>query len=136
MRQEDITEIIIHCAATPEGVNFDINDIRKWHVDERGWSDVGYHYIILLDGTIQKGRPTNKQGAHCLGHNSKSIGVCYIGGVDKYSKSKDTRTDAQKVALKALVFMIKDQFKTISSVHGHNEFSKKACPSFDVSKEF
>ena len=136
MRQEDITEIIIHCAATPEGVNFDINDIRKWHVDERGWSDVGYHYIILLDGTIQKGRPTNKQGAHCLGHNGNSIGVCYIGGVDKYSKSKDTRTDAQKVALKALVFMIKDQFKTISSVHGHNEFSKKACPSFDVSKEF
>lgn len=90
-----ITDIVIHCADTPKGKHFDIKDIRKWHVEERGWSDVGYHYVILLDGTIELGRPLETPGAHVKNHNSKSIGICYIGGAN----GEDTRTTQQKASL-------------------------------------
>lgn len=81
-----IDEIILHCSATPEGREHDVEDIRRWHVDGRGWSDVGYHYIILLDGTVQAGRPVNIQGAHCKGQNKTTVGICYIGGCDKLDR--------------------------------------------------
>lgn len=128
-----INEIIIHCSATPEGRNVTTTDIEAWH-KQRGFSEIGYHYVIYLDGSVHIGREESKVGAHCLGHNANSIGVCYIGGVAKDGKTaKDTRTEAQKVALRNLVANLKRKYPS-ASIHGHNEFAAKACPSFDVQK--
>ena len=130
-----IDEIIIHCSATKEGLNFNVNDIRRWH-KAKGWKDVGYHYVICLDGSIQGGRPLNEIGAHCTGHNKNSIGICYIGGLDENNKPKDTRTIHQKAALHTLLKQLCVQFPK-ATIHGHNEFNNgKACPSFNVQDEY
>lgn len=128
-----INHIVIHCADTPKGKYFDINDIRKWHVTERGWSDVGYHYIILLDGTIQLGRDIKTIGAHVKGFNSKSIGICYIGG----KGNADTRTTQQKASLVYLIATLKRIFRK-AKVSGHRDFPNvtKKCPSFDAKHEY
>ena len=129
-----ITEIIIHCSATPEGKNFTVDDIRRWHL-ARKFADIGYHYVIYRDGSVHKGRAENLVGAHCLGHNANSIGICYIGGCTADGKHpKDTRTPQQKTALRQLVNQLKFYYPH-ATVHGHNEFSNKACPSFNFQKE-
>ena len=129
-----ITEIIIHCSATPEGKDFTVEDIRRWHF-ARKFADIGYHYVIYRDGSVHKGRAENIAGAHCLGHNANSIGICYIGGVAKDGKTpKDTRTPQQKTALRQLVNQLKFYYPH-ATVHGHNEFAAKACPSFNVQTE-
>lgn len=130
-----INEIIIHCSATPEGKDYTVEQIRQWH-KQRGFSDIGYHYVIYKDGSVHTGRPESQVGAHCLGHNSHSIGVCYIGGVAKDGKTpKDTRTDAQKESLIKLIKELKAKYPK-ATVHGHREYANKACPSFDVQKEY
>lgn len=129
-----IDEIIIHCSATPEGRYVDVDTIREWH-KQRKFRDIGYHYVIYLDGSVHKGRPVTEMGAHCEGHNRYSIGVCYVGGVDKDMKPKDTRTPEQKESLRNLVTRLKNEYPN-ATVHGHREFAQKACPSFDVQKEF
>ena len=129
-----ITEIIVHCSATPEGKDFTVDDIRRWHL-ARKFADIGYHYVIYRDGSVHKGRSEELTGAHCLGHNANSIGICYIGGVAKDGKTpKDTRTPQQKQALRQLVQKLLFVYPH-ATVHGHNEFSNKACPSFNVQKE-
>jgi N-acetylmuramoyl-L-alanine amidase len=109
--------------------------IKSWHVKGNGWSDIGYHYVIELDGTIKEGRPMHRSGAHTKGHNANSIGVCYVGGIDKDKKPKDTRTEAQRQSMDELIGLLSNDYKT-ATTHGHNEFSAKACPSFDVAKEY
>jgi N-acetylmuramoyl-L-alanine amidase len=126
-----IDKIIWHCAATQEGHDVKIETIRKWHVEDRGWSDIGYHYVIELDGTVKTGRPLIRAGAHVQNHNAHSIGICYVGGVDKKMRPKDTRTPAQKAALYKLTEELLKRFPG-ATVHGHNEFAAKACPSFDA----
>lgn len=130
-----INKIIIHCSATPEGKNVTVEQIDKWH-KQRGWKCIGYHYVIYLDGSIHKGRNENEIGAHCSGQNSDSIGICYIGGVLKDGKTpRDTRTDAQKQALIDLLKMLKKKYPK-ATIHGHREFSAKACPCFDANYEY
>ena len=161
MRQID--NLVIHCADTPDGAYFDVDDIRDWHTDPkpldggkyryksktynskeelpikvrnkegRGWSDVGYHYIILLDGQIQKGREDKIQGAHVGGHNSNSIGICYIGG----GHGVDTRTTPQKASLVHLIATLRRLYPD-SVVLGHRDFEgvKKKCPNFDAENEY
>lgn len=129
----NISEIIIHCSDTPYGKDYSVKDIDRWHI-ERGFSGIGYHYVVHLDGSVSLGRPLELQGAHCFGHNANSVGICYIGGRDVSGRVADTRTPAQKEALKSLVGHLKRRFKGVT-VHGHNEFSNKSCPCFDVSKE-
>ena len=129
-----IDEIIIHCTATVEGKDYHVADVDKWH-KARGWKGIGYHYLITLDGTIEKGRPETEVGAHCVGHNAHSIGVCYVGGVDKYLKPKDTRTAKQKIALWEIIRQLLIKYPN-AKIHGHCEFANKACPSFDVQKEY
>ena len=91
-----IDEIIIHCAATPEGKPFTVADIDAWH-RKRGFRCIGSHFVIYLDGSVHRGRAIEEVGAHCLGHNANSIGICYIGGCETNGKTpKDTRTEAQK----------------------------------------
>lgn len=129
-----INEIIVHCSATKEGKDITVHDIDSWH-KQRGFRCIGYHYVIYLDGSVHIGRPENEEGAHCLGHNKTSIGICYIGGLDINGKPKDTRTDEQKKSLTELIRTLKTRFPQ-ASIHGHNEFANKACPCFDVRKEF
>ena len=131
-----INEIIVHCAATPEGKHFTVADIDRWH-KKRGWSGIGYHYVIYLDGSVHKGRPVHKIGAHVRGRNRNTIGICYIGGVDKSGKkAKDTRTPAQKRAMEELIADLLDEHKDIKLVSGHNQYAAKACPSFNAKKEY
>ena len=129
-----IDEIIIHCSATAEGKAFYAKDIDKWH-KARGWKGIGYHYVIDLDGKVEKGRPVEQIGAHCTNHNKYSIGICYIGGLAKDGKTpKDTRTKEQKEALWGLLRELLCKYPK-ATIHGHNEFAAKACPSFNVQKE-
>ena len=133
-------KIIIHCSATPKGVDYSAADIDKWH-RQRGFRGIGYHYVIKLDGTVEKGRDEIEMGAHCLGENLYSIGICYIGGLSEdKSTPEDTRTDAQKIALKILVNSLQRKYRVksniILTVHGHNEFASKACPCYNVKEEW
>lgn len=126
-----INKIILHCSATPEGKDFTVADIDKWH-KARGWQGIGYHYVVYRDGSVHIGRSEDKVGAHTSGHNANSIGVCYIGGVASDGKTpKDTRTNEQKVALRDLVAKLKDKYPN-ATIHGHYEFAAKACPSFKI----
>lgn len=131
-----IDKIIIHCSATREGQDIPVETIRKWHVEGRGWSDIGYHFYIDINGKIWKGRDIQKIGAHCSGNNRSSIGICYCGGVDADGKTpKDTRTASQKESLLSVLKTLKAMFPD-ASIYSHNEFANKACPSFDATNEY
>lgn len=127
-----INKIIIHCSDTLAGKFFNAKDIDTWH-KQQGWTEIGYHFVILLDGTIENGRAVEAIGSHCYGENHDSIGICYIGG-----KGGDTRTLAQKEALKQLVQKLCAEYKISPlAIHGHNEYNQgKSCPNFNVAKEF
>lgn len=115
--------IVIHCSDSPQGRGDDVSTIDRWH-KERGWSGVGYHFVILEDGTIQAGRPLGKTGAHAKGHNSK-IGICLIG--------TDTFTTEQYLSLELLVKGLVVQYNIPSKdILGHYMVSSKTCPNFDV----
>ena len=130
-----INLIIVHCSATPEGKDFTVDDITRWH-KARGFKTIGYHFVIYRDGSIHKGRPVSEEGAHCAGHNANSIGVCYIGGLAADGKTpKDTRTDAQKLSLRNLLSQLKKNYPGVA-IRGHRDFAAKACPSFDATKEY
>ena len=131
----EIKKIIVHCADTPEGRDVRTAEIKRWHTEERGWSDIGYHWVVELDGSIHAGRPEEVSGAHCKGHNSDSIGICYVGGSDSSGNPKDTRTQEQKEALASLISDLLDRH-TEAEVFGHRDFSEKACPSFDAKTEY
>ena len=129
-----INEIIVHCAATKEGKEFHASDIDRWH-KQRGWKGIGYHYVITLDGKVEKGRDESAIGAHCTNHNRYSIGICYIGGLDKDGKPKDTRTLEQKNAMKELLLKLIKKYPK-ATIHGHREFANKACPCFNAKEEY
>ena len=129
-----IRKIIIHCTATPEGRDVDAEEINRWHKN-RGFSQIGYHYVIKLDGTIEEGRSVHMVGAHTKGHNTGSLGIVYVGGIDSKKKAKDTRTPEQDIALTNLLTYLISKYPD-ATIHGHNEFANKACPSFDVQEEY
>lgn len=130
-----IKEIIVHCTATPEGKDFTVEDVRRWH-KQQGWSDIGYHYVIGRHGEQWKGRDVDVSGAHCEGHNRNSIGVCYIGGCTKDGKTpKDTRTLQQKAVMLSLLTELKRLYPQ-AKIYGHRDFARKDCPSFDAKNEY
>ena len=130
-----IDKIIIHCSATPENRNVTIEEIDRYH-RQRGFRCVGYHFVIYLDGSVHVGRPIEQVGAHCLGQNAHSIGICYIGGMTTDGNTiKDTRTKAQKDSLVRLITELRQHFPN-ASVHGHREFANRACPCFNASAEY
>lgn len=136
-----IDKFILHCAATKEGKHFTVEDIDAWH-KARGFAatykgetyHIGYHYVIYLDGSVHKGRPEEVIGAHVKGQNAYSIGICYIGGLDEDGNAKDTRTPEQREALYDLIDELHGRYPE-ATLHGHNEFAAKACPSFNVKTE-
>jgi len=143
----DIDLAVIHCSATREGVDYGVKAIRRWHL-KRGFKDIGYHFVIHLDGTFERGRPWDQPGAHAKGYNENSIGICYVGGIDSYKNPKDTRTIAQIHSLRGIVSVLKAMFPMIKVV-GHRDLSvdlngdgiitkgewMKQCPCFDVKTE-
>ncbi|MDX0164404.1 N-acetylmuramoyl-L-alanine amidase [Sinorhizobium meliloti] len=145
-----LNTIAVHCTATPEGKEYIVDTIRGWH-KQFGWSDIGYHFIVHLDGRVSTGRPLDKVGAHVAGHNTGSIGISYIGGCAADGRTaKDTRTAAQKASLRKLIGDLIKQYPTIRIVKGHRDFSPdtngdgkitarewlKACPCFDAIPEY
>ena len=131
-----IKYIVIHCTATPEGKDFTVADVDRWH-RANGWSGIGYHYLIYRDGTIHPGRAENVVGAHCYGYNKNSLGICYVGGCTAAGGTpKDTRTDAQKTALLTLLRKLRSKYPAAKIVGHHTLNSGKACPSFDATKEY
>lgn len=152
MKPKNIDAIVIHCSATRAGQDIRAADIDKWH-KERGFKEIGYHYVIDLDGTIEVGRALPKDGAHCntsgtsgVNYNKHSIGVCYVGGLDENGEPADTRTDEQKIALEELVYDLIEKYPTIKEVIGHRDASPdknndgkispnewiKMCPCYEV----
>jgi len=135
-----INEIIVHCAATRpswwagKSLASKVNEIRRWHVQDRGWSDIGYHYVIDRNGMVGKGRSDERTGAHVRGRNAHSIGICLLGGhgsasTDEFSEHFTPKQDA---ALRALIAQLQLKYPTIEQVTGHNRWAAKACPGFSV----
>lgn len=139
-----IDSIIVHCSATKAGQDFTAADIDRWH-RERGFNGIGYHYVVCLDGRLERGRDISLMGAHCKGWNEHSIGICYIGGLDKNGYPADTRTNAQKRVLYQLIIDLQKEYD-ILQILGHRDTSLdlngdgviepyeyiKDCPCFDV----
>jgi len=125
-----ITKVIIHCAATKPSMDIGASEIKKWHLD-RGWKDIGYHYVIRRNGDIENGIAVALAGSHTKGHNANSIGICLVGGINDKGEPESNFTKAQWATLERLVRVLKVDFPH-ATVHGHREFAAKACPSFDV----
>ena len=127
-----INEIILHCSATPASRDIGAKEIRDWHVKGNGWQDIGYHFVIRRSGDIESGRPMDQAGAHCIGHNATSVGICLVGGVKEDGKTpEDNFTDAQFDMLAELIRALR-VIRPKTKIYGHNEFANKACPVFDV----
>ena len=135
----EIDEIIVHCTATrpnwwsDRSAQEKVDEVRRWHVDDNGWSDVGYHWLIDRDGTVVKGRDESRTGAHVRGHNATSIGVSLFGGHGGTNRDafEANFTPAQDAALRRLIGEI-ERRHDIKKISGHNEYANKACPCFDV----
>lgn len=139
-----IRYLVVHCAATPPSRDIGVAEIRVMH-KQRGFNDVGYHYVIRRDGRVEKGRADNVAGAHVQGFNSVSLGVCLVGGVDAKGKPENNYTPAQFAALQSLMTKLQGQHPT-AEILGHRDLSPdkngdgkissnewlKACPCFDV----
>lgn len=130
-----ITLIIIHCSAVRPSQTSSAQQIDFWH-RKRGWSGIGYHYVVRRDGTVERGRPEAKVGAHCLNHNRHSIRVCYEGGLDAQGRPTDTRTEAQKRGLLTLVRELKGRYPRAIVVSHHTFDQRKACPCFHAEREY
>lgn len=126
-------KIIIHFTETAEFQNFDINKVREWHI-QRGFSDIGYHFLIKLDGTVQIGRQIDLIGAHCHGENYDSVGICYVGGKCHDGTLGDTRTLEQIKSIETVIAFVRSVYGYIPCF-GHNDFSKKVCPGYNVKNE-
>ena len=135
-----IDEIVIHATATNPNWYADkdasdvVKEIRRWHTTERGWSDIGYHFFVHRNGQIAAGRPITRSGAHTRGHNKTTIGIALVGGRGGCADDvfMDNFTTEQARELQALIESLQQEFPTISTISGHNDYATKACPCFDV----
>lgn len=127
--------IVVHCSATQPGIDIGVREIDAWHRSQ-GWAACGYHYVVRLNGEVELGRPENVPGAHVVGHNYHSIGVCYIGGLDANGKPSDTRTVLQREGLQRLLRELLIRYPK-AVICGHRDLNPhKACPCFDARSEY
>lgn len=124
--------LIVHCAATKPSMNWGVREIRQSH-KERGFLDIGYHFVIKRDGTLENGRDVMQVGAHTVGQNETSVGICLVGGVDDKMQPQANFTPQQMDTLRKLLDELKVKFPGVA-VKGHRDFAAKACPSFDVKR--
>jgi len=129
--RDETNYICIHCSATGPTLDVDAAEIRRWHVSNRGWSDIGYHLVIRRSGVVELGRDLWRQGAHEPRINSESVAVCLIGGVDAQGNPEANYTPSQWLSLTRVIDFLRSLYPG-AKVVGHNELSDKACPSFDV----
>jgi hypothetical protein len=136
MSQRPINELIWHCTATPEGRETTVAEIDRWH-KARGWSGIGYHKVVHLDGSVSEGRPESQVGAHVANRNTGTIGYVYVGGTEKgnVKKAKDTRTPAQKRTMERLTIEAVAKYR-LKKISGHSDYANKACPCFNASAEY
>lgn len=129
----NITHLIVHCSYTPPQMDIGASDIDRWH-RERGWLGCGYHFVIKRDGTVEDGRPLEKTGAHVRGMNSKSKGICLVGGMNRAKSGAEVNyTDEQMEALRKLIDDLRDEHFPDAKVAGHTDFDNhKTCPNFDA----
>lgn len=124
--------IVVHCAATPPGVDIGAAEIDGWH-KAKGWRCIGYHYVIRRSGAVEEGRPVEEPGAHAVEVNDRSVGVCLVGGVDDKGAPANNFTEAQFAALRGVLRLLSKRYHG-ARIIGHRDIPgvKKACPSFDV----
>lgn len=130
----EIKKIVIHCSDSPDHLDIGVREIRAWHVKDRGWSDIGYHYVIRLDGTIEIGRKHNGDsvlegaeiGAHVKGENSDSLAICWVG--------RDKIKRRQLASLQILtLYLLSVHRLPVAAVYGHYEFNHlKTCPNINM----
>lgn len=130
-----ITLIVLHCSGVKPSVHQDISVIDAYHKSQ-GWKGVGYHFYVRRDGTVEVGRPLEEVGAHVVNHNKYSIGICYEGGLNARGLADDTRTEAQKVAMRELLEQLHDRFPKALIVGHHDLDPRKDCPCFDAIEEY
>jgi len=121
-----IHRVFIHCSASDYPQHDNVATMQKWHL-ARGFSEVGYHFFIRKDGTLEYGRDIEKTPAAQKGHNRYTLAVCLHG------LKEEKFTEAQFKTLRALAEQIAHNYENIS-FHGHCEVSPKACPVFDYRK--
>lgn len=134
----DVNYIVVHCTGTKPSGNTDARAIHRYHTQQQGYAMIGYHFLVKTDGTVETGRPLFLQGAHCrAAHmNSRSIGVCYVGGVDVSGVNADTRTEEQKEALRKLISELRQRYPNVKVI-GHRDVEpNKSCPCFDAMREY
>lgn len=126
-----IKHIVVHCTATGQSATIDA--IKRYWKEQLGWKSPGYHYLITPDGTINQLADESEPTNGVAGHNSTSIHVSYIGGIDQRGKAIDNRTEAQKLAMIRILAELKRRYPQ-ATIQGHRDFPgvNKACPSFDV----
>ena len=126
--------IVVHCAATKASMDIGATEIKKWHVDDNGWDDIGYHYIIKRGGLVEVGLPEGFQGANAPAANSKSIGVCLIGGMADDGGPENNFTLEQFLSLKDLIKRLKITNPNIVEIVGHSDIqdNKPNCPGFNL----
>jgi N-acetyl-anhydromuramyl-L-alanine amidase AmpD len=127
-----VKTIVIHCADTPASMDIGVKEIRDWHMNERGWSDIGYHFVIRRNGRVEAGRSLEYDGAHVFGHNDDTLSICLVGG-----KGGFNFTMAQMGSLSGLIHRLTTQFPTVREIIGHRDLDPgKECPQFDVRAMF
>ena len=134
MRRHATLFIAIHCSDTYASQDIGVKEIRQWHTSPpRNWSDIGYHYVIRRDGTIEAGRLFSDIGAHVEGYNARALGICMVGGKGKDGKPENNFTLAQWESLRKRVTASKLMYPS-AIVQGHRDFPgvTKACPCFDA----
>ena len=129
-----VNRLIVHCSATRPTQDIGVLEIGRWHA-EREFNEIGYHFVIRRDGTLEEGRPVSIQGAHTLGHNVDSIGICMVGGVNEAGDPDANFTFKQWAELNSLLQRLSQEYP-IDSISGHRDYSNKACPCFDVKAFF
>ena len=127
-----LTEIIVHCSATKPSMDIGAEWIRKIHIKEKKYRDIGYHFVIRRNGAQEDGRPIEQIGSHAKSHNSGTIGICLAGGISETGRPENNFTSAQFESVQMLIGYLKERYPTIVKLSGHNDYANRACPCFNV----
>lgn len=129
--RKETSQIFVHCSATKATMDIGVREIRQWH-KEQGWLDIGYHFVIRRDGTVETGRDLGAVGSHVKGYNETSVGVCLVGGIDAKGNPEANFTPEQMHSLQNVLTTLKGEWPN-AVIMAHHDVAPKACPSFNLS---